>query len=156
MELQKKNIAYDFSLFEVVPKKEEKNNVIKLPKNKVRSKVHPLNFLLSVFLSITGVAIIVMMIYSQVNLMELTEKINKANKTLNESKSMYTQLEMKVDSQLSLAAVENYAKNVLNMRKISPYQVEYVNLSEGDKSEIDEQSSKENILEKVKDIFANL
>lgn len=156
MKLQEKNVAYDFSLFEVVPKKEEKNNVIKLPKSKTRKKVCPVNFLFSAFLSITAVAVIVMMIHSQVNLMELTEKINKANKTLNESKSTYTQLEMKVDSQLSLPAVENYAKNVLDMHRISPCQVEYVSLSEGDRSEIDEQSSKENILEKVKDIFANL
>lgn len=154
--VEKKKLEYDFSLFEIVPKKEERDNLINLPKRKAKHKIHPLSIMFTGFLVTTCVSVILLMIHSQVSLMELTEQINRESKFLEESKSVYTQLEMKVDSQLSLMAVENYAKNVLDMQRTAPCQVEYVSLSDGDKSEFDFSHSKFNLLDKLKDIFSNI
>lgn len=156
MGVEKKKLEYDFSLFEIVPKKEEKDNLINLPKRKVRHKIHPLSVMFTGFLVTSCVSVVCLMIHSQVSLMELTEQINRESKFLEESKSVYTQLEMKVDSQLSLMAVENYAKNVLDMQRTSPCQVEYVSLSDGDKSEIEISNTKFNLMDKLKDIFSNV
>lgn len=137
------NEAYDFSLFEPKPEqqvKHEKNNVIKLPKEKSESnrriKLRPVKAVLTflAFAVMLGTAITI--VYGQVQLTELTEKLNSANKTLTESESVYTQLKMKSNSQLSLDAVEKCAKDELGLRKIEQSQVEPISLSKGDKTEV--------------------
>lgn len=138
------NEAYDFALFE--PKRQlqeapqKKSNIIELPQEKLeqnrKAKIKPFRavsaFLaLGVMLSIVGT-----MVYGQVQLTELTENLNAATKTLNESESVYTQLQMKSDSQLSLQTVENYATGKLGLKKIEQNQVEPISLSKGDKTQV--------------------
>lgn len=143
MASQKSSEAYDFALFE--PKRQQEapqkqNNIIELPKEKLeqnrRSRLNPVKavsgFLaLAVMLGIVGT-----IVYGQVQMTELTEQLNTATKTLDESKSVYTQLKMKSDSQLSLQAVENYATDKLGMKKIEQSQVEPIELSKGDKTQV--------------------
>lgn len=143
MASQKSSEAYDFALFE--PKRQQEapqkqNNIIELPKEKLeqnrRSRLNPVKavsgFLaLAVMLGIVGT-----IVYGQVQMTELTEQLNSATKTLDESKSVYTQLKMKSDSQLSLQAVENYATDKLGMKKIEQSQVEPIELSKGDKTQV--------------------
>lgn len=146
------NIAYDFSLFEssaapeinspVKRKSEEekKSNIVKLSKKQAyadkRIKRNPVKVAGAVVGAIAIALIASTVITSQVHLTELTESCNAATTTLNQSKSEYTQLEMGVESKLSLQEVENYAKNTLGMTYTEPYQLQYINLSNGDKAEI--------------------
>lgn len=137
------NEAYDFTLFE--PKRQQevpqrKSNIIELPKEKLeenrRTRNNPLKavsgFLaLAVMLGMVGT-----MVYGQVQLTELTDQLNSTTKILNENKSVYTQLKMKSDSQLSLETVENYATQKLGMKKIEQNQIEPVELSKGDKTQV--------------------
>jgi hypothetical protein len=136
--------AYDFALFE--PKHQQqgapqkKDNIIALPKQKLeqnrRTKVNP-GRAVSTFLGLAVMlGIVSTMVYGQVQLTELTEKLNAATKTYNESASVYTQLKMKSDSQLSLETVENYATGKLGLKKIEQNQVEPISLSKGDKSQV--------------------
>ena len=85
-------------------------------------------------------------IYGQVRLSELTNEINLSTNELSEKQSVYTQLKMKSQSKLSLQTVEEYAEAQLGMRKIEQNQVEYISLSEGDKSQVLEDSGDENWL----------
>ncbi len=62
-------------------------------------------FLLVIALGATG-----SIIFNQVQLTELTEEIDTAAQQLEESQSVYTQLQMKANANLSLATVESYAK----------------------------------------------
>lgn len=136
--------AYDLSLF--APKRQEelepqrKQNIIELPQKQLeqnrRNKLQPLHAVATFLSMAVIVGIVGTMVYSQVQLTELTEELNSATKQLEESKSVYTQLKMKSDSQLSLETVENYAKDELGMRKISQNQVECISLSEGDKGAV--------------------
>lgn len=135
--------AYDFGLFEPKRKQEaprKNNNIIKLPKEKLeenrRAKINPVRAVSGFLAMAVIVGIVGTIVYGQVQLTELTEQINKQNKTLMENQSVYTQLKMKSDSQLSLRAVESYAKDKLGMKKVEQSQVQPIALSSGDKTEV--------------------
>ena len=152
MASQNSNGAYDFALFE--PKKEQKvkqqknNNVIKLPKEKLelnrREKVKPVKAVLTFLAFAVMLGIVGTIVYGQVQLTELTEELNSANKTLSETQSVYTQLKMKSNSQLSLEVVEKRATNEMGLKKIEQNQIEPISLAEGDKTEVVKSSSNEN------------
>lgn len=143
MASQNSNEAYDFGLFE--PKRQQeapqkKSNIIKLPKEKLdenrRSKVNPARAVSGFLAMAVILGVVGTIVYGQVQLTELTEQINTQTKTLTESQSVYTQLKMKSDSQLSLQAVEDYAKDKLGMTKIQQNQVQPIELSSGDKTQV--------------------
>lgn len=162
MSTGKQNVAYDLSLFEAKPKesKERKNNVVKLPKDKLeanrRKKVKPLQALCVCLMSFTAVSVVATMVYSQVQLTELTDQINVVSNELAEKESVYTQLNMKAGSKFSLRAIEDISKSNLNMRKSEPSQIKYIKLSEGDKAEIANSSKCCGIIEKISQAISNL
>lgn len=127
MNLNNKNVAYDLSLFEEVKRK---NNIVKLPRKtpRAKAKINVVHALALGSLCIASVGIIGTFVYNQVQLNELTSKIFISQKALNESQSLYTQLLVKSESKMSLSVIEDYAINNLNMIKLEPSQVEYVNL----------------------------
>lgn len=141
MNLDNKNVAYDFSLFEERPRStKNENNVLQLPENNQRIKRVAKIKYKAVALMLTAIAIgtsiVGSIVYGQVQLNEVTAEINRATNLLNESESLHTQLQVKVESKLSLGLVEEYAKNNLNMEKINPCQIEYITLSTEDKGEV--------------------
>ena len=69
-------------------------------------------------------------------LTEITDKMSKVEKQLEESKSENTQLQMKVKEKFSPEKVTYHAKNDLSMEQTNPSQVEYFSLESGDKAEI--------------------
>ena len=149
--------AYDFALFE--PKRQEqeaprkKDNIIALPQQKLeqnrRTKVNPVKAVSTFLVLAVMLGIVSTMVYGQVQLTELTEKLNAATKTYNESTSVYTQLKMKSDSQLSLETVENYATAKLGLKKIEQNQIEPISLSKGDKTQVLQSSANVNWLTSV-------
>lgn len=146
-EPNKTNTAYDFALFE--PKKEKEpqqqpeqpnqNNIIRMPKEhldhttKTRRRAKNHGAVKKVVLMVLGAVICAVLIFSQVRLAELTSQIEATNKALEESQSLYTQYQMKTDSQLSPSAVEEYATKNLGMAKEEQTQMEYIELSSNDK-----------------------
>lgn len=110
---------------------------------------------LGVVLGLAIAFIVVSIIHGQVQLTELNQEIVNAKATLAEQQSLYTQLEMKVDSSISTSAVEEYAKDKLNMSKAANSQKEFVNLSEGDKAEVSMTADK-SIFESIAEAFASL
>lgn len=140
MDFDNKNVAYDFSLFEEKTQKTEKQcNVLELPesnkhvKRRPKAKYKAIAVMLTFIVS--GALVVGSMLYGQVQLNEVTDSINKITAELNELESVHTQLQVKVESKLSLGAVEEYARNNLRMDKINPYQIEYITLSTEDKGE---------------------
>ena len=110
---------------------------------------------LGVLFGLAVVFIVVSIIHGQVQLTELNQEIVNAKAELAEQQSLYTQLEMKVDSSISTSAVEQYAKDKLKMNKAANSQKEFVNLSDGDKAEVSLSSDK-NIFESIAEAFASL
>lgn len=139
------NEAYDFALFEPKRQQQEsqpqkKSNIIALPQEKLeqnrKAKVRPIKAVSTFLVLAVMLGIVSTMVYGQVQLTELTEKLNSATKTYNEGTSLYTQLQMKSDSKLSLETVESYATDKLGLKKVDQNQVVPISLSKGDKTQV--------------------
>ncbi|MDO4730802.1 MAG: hypothetical protein Q4B14_01550 [Clostridia bacterium] len=133
------NRAYDFSLFEEHEKQNERketNKTIKLDEEQLlknqRIKYKPAAVIGMICLALITVAVISSSIVGQVRLTELTSEINALEAQYEESKSVYTQLEMQVETKLSLDKIEEYTTQQLNMDQLKNSQITYVNLSDGD------------------------
>ena len=158
------NEAYDFSRFE--PKRRqldqpaEKNNVIALPQEQLeknaRPKLRPARLASSLAVLLVILGTVGSLVYGQVRLTELTDSINQAEKDLSEQESVYTQLQMKSGSVLSLDSVEDYAKNSLGMRKAENSQIEYISMAEQDEGTVLQSSGEENLFEKIWNWFQQL
>lgn len=178
------NLAYDFTLFEednrlrgtsarmrskskdesVDPddiqlnSDEERISGRRSEKSVKRVKRRKSNFFRIALGVVFGIAIafvVVSIIHGHVQLTELNQEIADAKATLAEQQSVYTQLEMKVDSSISTTVVEDYAKSKLNMSKAANSQKEYVNLSDGDKAEVSLSPDK-NIFESIAEAISSL
>jgi len=156
MNVKKSSTAYDLSLFDEKKKKGKKrDNVVFLAKGKTnKNKKIRKNSLVALsvglFLSVSA-GTVGAMIYSQVQLTELTNEINIAEQQLAEAESLNTQLQMNIESRFSLNYIESYAKENLQMQKALPGNIQYVNLSKGDKADISAKSG--SILEKILNLF---
>lgn len=116
------------------------------------------NFALIAMGVIFGIAvafIVASIIHGQVQLTELNQEIADAKSELAEQQSVYTQLQMKVDSSISTTAVEDYARNKLHMSKATSSQKEFINLSDGDKAEVS-MSADKNIFQSIAEAFSSL
>ena len=156
--------AYDFSFFESSAAAEQRfgsiKYIIRIPEEQLeinrRKHYRPTTVIATFLLFAITASVLATMIYSQVRLTELTEQINAANKQLEESKSITTQLEMKVEAKLSLREVEEYAQNTLGMTKTEASQIHYIQLSEGDKEEVVETEEQRSFLDKLSDMLSGL
>lgn len=68
----------------------------------------------------------------QIKIDDLDEQIAAERSSISTMQSENAQLEMKIDSNVSLAKVDDYAKNELGMVKVKDYQVNYVKLHDKD------------------------
>ncbi len=153
--------AYDLALFspkssaeparrpeEEIPRRApKKSNVIEIPKEryaqvrKTRRRGRNRSAVAKILLMVAGAAIALFLIIGQVRLAELTEQIESTKKELEEAQSLYTQYQMKTDSQLSLSSIEKFATNNLGMVKENQGQMVYVEMSAEDKGEVIQQEN---------------
>ncbi len=143
-----KTAAYDLSLFDTsaekikVKKKKEKRKteVVKLPQEELHKirfrKRSPFKIAGGIVAVVAITAIVITIIMGQVQLTELNQEILTAQNTLADQQSIYTQTQMAVQSNLSTAEIQKYAEDNLGMTKASNTQMEFIELSAGDKAEI--------------------
>ena len=151
--------AYDFDRFgqsalpahspEQKPGQKRRHNVVELPqrelKRNARAKRSPLRMVLSA-LFFAGVMFTVMtVIYSQVQLTELTEEINQTTQALEEAESLEIQLNMAAAQKMTGAQVEEYAAS-LGMEKVSGSQVTYINVAQEDQGTVVQQVEEPSLL----------
>lgn len=138
------NAAYDFELFAPKRRLEQapvpKNNVIEIPREKLEEIRRPKRSVWRMLPTILAFLVIAGMagtyIYGQVQISELSDSLSSVEKTLAEDQSVYTQMAMKSDSQMSLEAIEQYATDKMGMQKLNEAQVQSVKLSSGDKTQV--------------------
>lgn len=171
------NSAYDLNLFDdereygsAAPKREESAPVRK-PKKKAKNKVvtfseedkykarrrrhNPLKLVLGGACAAVVTVVIGFIIVGQVQLTELNQQIITAQATLEDTQSIYTQNQMKLEASLSNAEIEKHATEVLGMTKASNAQKEFVSLEGGDKAEVSVQKN-ENIFTQFIESIKNL
>ena len=78
-----------------------------------------------------------------------------AQATLEDTKSIYTQNQMKLEASLSTAEIEKHATEVLGMTKASNAQKEFISLEGGDKAEVSAQKE-ENLFTQFIESIKNL
>jgi len=125
-----RNAAYDISKSNYMPDKKSKKNILNLPKNKKKTRLKSIILAKAFCTAAVLAGVFSTIIYNQVQLLELTEKIVKNNKILNENISINTQLKMKIESSMPLRYIEEYAQENLNMKKINNNQIEYITVTE--------------------------
>ena len=177
MDYYKSNLAYDLRLFEdeeiyssavkteekqkqkQKPKTEKQNTAVessrKPIKNIRRRKNNFLKISGAVALAVAIAIVVGLIIHGQVQLTELNQKISSAQSELEEKRSLYTQLEMKIDASISTAVVEKYAQEKLGMTKVENSQKEFVSLSQGDKVELTQEESN-NVFDAMAEAFSSL
>ncbi len=169
--------AYDFSLFEerdgnavriAEPRRRAKENpaprenVVELPAEKLRenqrAKIKPLSLIFKASALLIIFASVLSIVYSQVQLTELTNEINISEKALAEEEAMEVQLTMQTAEKINTADVEEYARKQLGMSKINEGQVVYMNMASSDQGTVLRESKEpnffENIIDTVKSWFA--
>ncbi|MDR0739246.1 MAG: hypothetical protein LBF33_03830 [Oscillospiraceae bacterium] len=135
----KENKVYDLSLFEAQTT-EHKQKILNISRelfeNNTKHKLclkHVLSIITAIFIALT---FSINVINSQIELSELTDKIYKNKRLLEESENTETQIRLGLESNLSLKDVEEYAKNILKMQKPEAYQISYINVPTKNKAEI--------------------
>lgn len=147
--------AYDLSLFESSvgygqvrenpqrkerPRENDRRNIVELPARQLqknaRAQRHPLKLMAATACFAVILATVISVVYSQVQLTELTEEINTTTSQLSEAKSQEIQLNMQVSKKMNGSQVENYAVNELGMSKIAGTQVSYVNVAQKDQGTV--------------------
>ncbi|WP_040196553.1 hypothetical protein [Candidatus Soleaferrea massiliensis] len=128
------NRAYDLSIYAPKPQGPEE-----VPEIKVVSKRKPKQKLITVQNVALALILVVMtafMLYNRAVLTEIGGQIATQNGVLNELQSETERLSVELDRKMSLNSIENYATTQLGLSKMQKYQVEYVNLSQGDQVEL--------------------
>ena len=174
----KNNAAYDLNLFDdepaysssAAPKRREDEPVRKTAKKKKtnvvtfseedklksrKRKHNPFKLILGGLSAAVVTVIIGFIIIGQVQLTELNQEIISAQATLEDTQSIYTQNQMKLQASLSTAEIEKHATEVLGMTKASNAQKEFISLEGGDKAEVSVQKS-ENIFTQFIESIKNL
>lgn len=132
------NAAYDFSRFEAqsaapAASAQKQPELRVLPARRAKPKANPLP---KVALALLMVAMIVLTIYSQVMLSELSSEISAAQSRLTALESESTRLSAQLTSAGSAKSLEEYATARLGLSKMESGQITYVNMHEEDRSQI--------------------
>lgn len=143
------NAAYDLDLF--APKAENKRQAgRRRPRPKVEEpRISTFQAIKIIVLSSIVLALVATMIYGRVQLTELNTEVSKIESDMKVAKSENTRLSMELNSLVSLDRVEEYAINVLGMRKMEKYQMEYIDVSMENKFEFLNKSKNGIALENV-------
>jgi cell division protein FtsL len=134
--MDRNGAAYDLSLFEARDRKRAEahssaNKDIKV----VRSKGKKRNPILTASVFCVFIALIATLIYSKVVLTEINDKISDEQSTLSELQGEATRLSLELEGKTSFGTIEEYATEYLGLSKVSSSQIEYIDLSDGNKIE---------------------
>ncbi|MCL2089329.1 MAG: septum formation initiator family protein [Oscillospiraceae bacterium] len=136
------NRAYNFEPFEDKPRQpkppQPPPNIEKVqPAKDKKGKPVQIAFLLLILLVLAG-----SMIYTRVELTEISAEISKSEKELDKLKDDNLRLNLAIDSSTSLKTIEEYAKENLGLVKLNRSQKKYYNLTSGNRIELFETSER--------------
>lgn len=125
--------AYNFALFEEkerLPVAVHEPPALEVVHNPApRDRFAPMRILC---VALMVVAVVATMIYSRVMLTEVSAQVSENRKELELMQSEYTRMLVELEGQTSDRSLETKAIEEYGLSKVQGYQVEYVNLTEGD------------------------
>lgn len=157
------NTAYDLSLFEpdrsVIasgerPSEEKKkHNLIRLDTSQSeksqRRKRNPIRMIGIFLLTVVVASVSSLIVYNNVVIFELNEKIISAKKEIENQDNLKAQYQLKIDSRLTNEIVREYAENKLGMTQAKSAQKEFVALADGDQGKVLREDGDESIFGKI-------
>ena len=169
MAVNKNNgLAYDLSLFEPEPvskpaeeveavKVQNRGKVIRLEKEEFersqRRKRNPVVILSVSMLTIIVAAVFSLIVYNNVMINELSEKIIEANGVIENQENLEAQYQLKIDRKLTDQKVQEYAEQKLGMVQANSAQKQFVSLTDGDKGEVIRGDEKQSFLDNLARVF---
>ena len=169
MAVNKNNgLAYDLSLFEPEPvskpaeeveavKVKNRGKVIRLEKEDFersqRRKRNPVVILSVSMLTIIVAAVFSLIVYNNVMINELSEKIIEANGVIENQENLEAQYQLKIDRKLTDQKVQEYAEQKLGMVQANSAQKQFVSLTDGDKGEVIRGDEKQSFLDNLARVF---
>lgn len=134
------SFAYDFDLF--APQEKQADNVIRIDrksKDQVRSSRRPRRAVnrpaAIVMILLLTLGLIAGNIFLRVKVTEVTSRIDVCEEKLERAMSENTSLEMELENRVSLKNLEQSAQ-ALGMQKAERYQIRYIDVLDGDKTEV--------------------
>lgn len=161
--------AYDYSHFEsrptqsaaaAAPAREmparpvrQKSRVVEISEKQLRRSSQRSAMLVKTMFNLCAVlsviALVGAVVFSQVQLVELTEKIGSATETLSEEQNLSVQLEMMAASKMNTDDIETYARERLGMEKVSEGQTTYINMAQEDGGTVLQENTQPGVLEQL-------
>lgn len=117
------NTAYDFARFQP---REEKPRLRVVERTKRQKLLAGFRWAKVVAFAALFLALVVSVLYSQVQSTELSAQLRREQETLEDLQSEYTYLSNEMEMRTNLSAVQDYAANVLKMIKMDRSQMTYV------------------------------
>lgn len=118
---------------EAVERRQHRNNVVTLTDKELRASrrqaIKPMKTMATLVAVVIGFVMVAGVVAGQVQLTELTQEIETAQTQLEQLQSVQIQLEMEAAGSANSTEIEEYAKSVLGMAKISNDQVTYISLA---------------------------
>ncbi|MGM9613762.1 MAG: cell division protein FtsL [Butyricicoccus sp.] len=103
---------------------------------KVRKRIRHAVTPLRVLFTTAVVALCMTLLYNQMHLTRLTKEIGEQTTTLENLQSEYVSLKTQQEQALSISYVEEYAQSTLGMVKMDPSQVEYIEMTNPEVTEV--------------------
>ncbi len=150
--------AYDLEKFENRQRMRVKKPtlVVAKPSETARKRAQAMSALKLLAVVVLVAAVVITMLYSRAVLTELNQQISEAQARLAEEQSENTRLTAELESKISLRNVEEYATQTLGMSSMDKQQVTYVDLSEGDKIELTNESPKKTLADRIQVAISNV
>ena len=101
-------------------------------RKRIRHAVTPVRVLFTAAV----VALCMTLLYNQMHLTRLTKEIGEQQAALDELQSEYVSLKTQQEQALSISYVEEYAQDTLGMVKMDPSQVEYIEMTNPEVTEV--------------------
>ena len=155
--------AYDLSLFEPdrsvstsgerAYEERKKHNLIRFDTSQSekaqRRKRNPIRTIGIFLLTVIVASVSSLIVYNNVVIFELNEKILSAKKEIDNQESLKAQYQLKIDSRLTNDKVKDYAEKKLGMTPANSAQKEFVALADGDQGKVLREDGDESILGKI-------
>ncbi len=126
------SLAYDFEMFMPRTKENNKDNIVKLPQNKVRKKAAVKTVSVSAFAVMATVFMVAAMcgnIVLRLQINEVNSKINEVKSEINVLESEKTSLEVEFERIISYSNIELEAAEI-GMQKMDKEQVKYIRVND--------------------------
>lgn len=125
------SVAYDLAA--VAQPKQQPKPELKVVKSRKRQQAASLVNLRTLGAFAVVVTLIILMVYNQVQLNEVSRQINTLDAQLRELESEHTRLSSDLEATQSLRTIADQAQNELGMSRLDKYQTTYICLEQEDR-----------------------